>query len=216
MLREGVMRTKPTDWNAYRELFPIRYLREGLFDAVTSAAVITRSSSPRKKALEIGCGTTPCKAMEICLYYGKIDAYFLDKYVEETPGYPESRVDWDTDKIFHLIFLRGSINYLDEYELRRTSEMLAPGGLLFANTFLNPPSSQFRERTEEISSGNTLIERSRLIDQHVVQHQLIYKGEIHEHFFYYRTTDEFEVLLGEGCTLTPYGKGSVLIMKQGI
>lgn len=209
------MRTRPTDWNLYRELFPLRYLKEGFFDAVTSAAVITRSSSPRKTALEIGCGTTPCKAMSLCLHYGKADTYFLDKYVKETPGTLDSRIDWDSERHFDLIFLRGSINYLDEYELRRASEMLATGGLLFANTFLNPPSSQFKERVEEISSGNTLIERSRLIDQHVVQHQLIYGGEIHEHFFYYRTTDEFEVLLGEGCTLTPYGKGSVLIMKQG-
>jgi hypothetical protein len=207
------MRVRHTDWNNYRYIFPARYLKESLFDAVTSAAVITRkTSTPPKKALEIGCGVSPCKAMDACVFYRKADTYFLDKYVENLPGL---RVSWDVEWQFDLIFLRGSINYLDESELNRVGELIAPGGLLFANTFLNPPKAQFTERVETNLSGKSLIERSRLIDQHVVQHQLIFEGEIHEHYFYYHTTSEFEEMLGGNCTFTPYGKGSVLIMKQG-
>lgn len=213
------MRTRPTDWNAYRDIFPARYLREGVFDAVTVGAVITRKRVPPKNALEIGGGTQPCKAMRLCRQYDVAFTYYLDKYVDETPGPHYQRIDWDSNEAyemkFDLIFLRGSINYLDEHELGRTADMLAPGGLLFANTFLNPPKKDFTERSEQNLAGQHLIERSRLLDQHLVQHQLIYKGEIHEHFFYYRTMDEFESLLGGNCTFTPYGRGSVLIMKRG-
>lgn len=200
------------NWNLYRKQFPTRYWEQGRFDKELSEKLNYWKNKNQKIniGLDVGCGTLGTLVLRDFSIENNMMVDMLDPYVDNKPNWIRSKVDWDSKEKYDIIVARGSINYLNEYQLKKLKLMLSDGGLLIANTFLYPPNKDWSERSVINENGEIGLERSRLVDN-IVEHQIIFDNYSVSHTFFYYTKEKYEELLGE-IFFDSYSKNSHLLI----
>lgn len=179
--------TNKPNWNAYRNTFPDRYWKQSSFDTDVLKQTAHYYGG---RCLDVGGGVFGTEALKGT----GLDVYLLDPFVDTPPEWMKGRINWNDDvKPFDFIVLRGSINYLDEQDLAYLKTVLKPNGMLMANTFLDAPSSEWRERSIVNGDGIEGVETVRLNNKRI-EHILIYPHATIEHAFYYYSKEQWEAL----------------------
>lgn len=190
------------DWKRYLDVFPSRYLDEGMFDWHVREVV---AQYDRLFAVDIGGGMGTQ-----ALRQPHVTTYLLDPNVPPQDWMKES-ISWETaigDRYFDLAVLRGSLNYLSPEQIRAI-----PGFATrcIANTFERPPPEKWVGRLYQ-SKDSQGLERSRYVpDRGVIQHELLPdEGEPICHEIRVYTIGDLIRWL-PGAEVLCYGKNSVLI-----
>jgi hypothetical protein len=201
------------DWNKYREEFPERYWQEGAFDEKLSVLLEQFHKTHHfNAAADVGGGVLGTLALRKFAQKHDIVVDLLDPYISYKPSWMREHIGWDNDEQYNLIVARGSINYLTLIQLQKLKEMMAPNGILIANTFLNPPSQEWSEREATNMLGEKGIERSRLV-RNVVEHQVTFPRYSHKHTFFYYPLEQYQNVF-EKVEVDTYGKNSSLIIVR--
>lgn len=187
------------NWNEYRAEFPDRYWEHSVFD---DALVSFLKKRRVDKCVDIGGGVFGTQVLE----QQKFSTFLLDPNVENCPAWMAGRVNWGDHLFFDLAVARGSINYLTNAQLSQLRNMIRPKGCIIANTFLTPPSSQWRKRDVRNGAGENGVEWVRLHNG-MVEHILEYPQRKIEHQFYFRSQDDFQNFL-PGCRFIQHGANS--------
>lgn len=204
---------KQHNWNLYRSQFPTRYWEQGKFDEeLTLKLNRLFLKKPIKNALDVGCGTLGTLALKYFSLHKKIEVDMLDPYVEAKPDWMRNKVDWDVQEKYDIIVARGSINYLNEEQMKKLQSLLNPQGFLIANTFLTAPSSEWSEREAENSLCEIGIERSRLVGN-IVEHEIIFPKYNVQHTFFYYSEQDYKRFFKEVSFETYARNSSLLIVK---
>lgn len=200
------------DWNLYRKQFPTRYWKQGLFDNKLIEKLNYWKSKNKKinTGLDVGCGTLGTLVFRDFSIENNIKVDMLDPYVDKKPDWMRNKIDWDSNDKYDIIIARGSINYLNEVQIKKLKLMLSDGGLLIANTFLSPPTKDWSERPATNEIGEIGLERSRLVGN-IVEHQIIFDNYKVNHTFFYYTKEKYEELFGE-IFFSSYTKNSNLLI----
>jgi len=194
------------DWENYRTTFPDRYLRSGFFDQEVKAATQVGHSMT---ILDIGGGEGTVAIRDNVRCNKELKVYLLDPHVK-APHWMAGNVSMETDIHFDLGVARGSINYLTKPEIKKLPSLCTH---LMANTFKNPPGTEWVSRAAENTFRKPLIERYRLREfkQARVEHELILEdGQKISHSFFYYTVEDFKELW-PGVKIVEYGKNSIIL-----
>lgn len=193
------------NWNLYRTYFPKRYWQNSHFDEELKKLIL---SAKPQTVLDVGGGA---EGTEVLKDFSNLEVYLLDPNIDAKPEWMKGTIDWNnsSDHKFDLIVLRGCINYLTLDQMTELTLWLNKGGMIIANTFLNPPSTDWTERPVENQALEVGVERFRLVDN-VVEHQLKFdRYEINHSFYYYTLEQYFEAFKVLG--YTKYGTNSVIL-----
>jgi protein-L-isoaspartate O-methyltransferase len=193
------------DWNLYRGQFPKRYWEAGEFDSRLTGYLNSVESC---SILDVGGGVGTEVLKPLVDRHCLID--LLDPFVSSKPDWMNAKVGYDTDKQYDVIVIRGAINYLSLEQLSKISEMLK--GVMFANTFLNPPSVEWTERAVENIEGQKGVERFRLQDR-TIQHQVIFPDSKIEHEFHYRDRKFYEKVFPD-VQFESYRNSTMLVWRK--
>ncbi len=201
------------NWNLYRSQFPTRYWEQGKFDEeLTLKLNRLILNQSLKKGLDVGCGTLGTLALKYFSIQNKIEVDMLDPYVDAKPDWMKNKVDWNVQEKYDVIVARGSINYLNEAQMKKLQSMLNPQGFLIANTFLTAPSSEWNEREAKNSLGEVGIERSRLVGN-IVEHEIIFQNYSVQHTFFYYSEQDYQRIFQE-LTFETYARNSSLLIVK--
>lgn len=200
------------DWNTYADTFPTRYLEHGYFDAFAKG--VLQAAQP-KRILDVGGG--PSGTLFVREYLSETpsaSAVLLDPFVMmETPSYNDHLTTLEhCATTFDAVVLRGSLNYLTIPEIDEVYAHMNQGGVLIANTFWRPPSTQWSSRSYTTRNGDRGVERARYNNElGMVEHELRPDtGPMIEHRFYYHDPAELQARLsGEVMT---YGENSAVLL----
>lgn len=196
-------------WTDYKKTFPVQYIKLGYFDEYIRQIVLEKKP---ETILDIGGGVDGTLALKDT----GSQVYLLDPYIPVKPEWIAGQVDWGTKKQFDLIVARGSINYLSTEELHKIKDMLVPGGIFIANTFIKCPSGVWSERPYLNVAGEKGIERSRYDESEgSVKHELIpeHGDPITHSFFYYSPGDYEKIFPGIQIILHKANSG-ILVFKK--
>jgi hypothetical protein len=201
-------------WEHYENLFPARYIHTGQFDQ--EILKVIEDIKPWA-ALDIGGGKYGTKALR-----DVFRVFLLDPFIKHMPFWMDGRFNWDeigrdqNGETFHLVVLRGSINYLSAEQLKIAAS--ATDRALIANTFLEEPQ-EYRERPYETIHGDEGLEITRYDPStQTVTHILKPSKSPRDcpdeivHQFYYRSPEWFQSIL-PGVEIIPRGKSATLIWK---
>lgn len=183
----GYLETKeilPVDWKRYYELFPSKYfskLNEDILNLINKYC----GKDTDFETLEIGGNTsTTCK-------------YNLDPNIPDLPNNLTYEQLKGMRGKFDFIVCRNSISYLTIKEIEIAMEVLKPGGVMVANTFMSPPREyKITENELAFRHGDEII------------HYLIVDDQIYEHRFFARKAIEYQAM---GFNAQLYGPTSVLL-----
>ena len=190
------------DWNHYRQTFPDRYWKEGLFDQLIEQFVQAKAPA---RCLDIG-GGAGTRALS-----SAPQVHLLDPFVDVLAPWMTGRAHWETPHAdFDLVVARGSINYLTPEQLAIVPQFVVSGGHLLANTFLDQPSSQWRARPVTNGKGEVGEEMMRCIDG-VVEHQLHFPSQSITHHFFYHTRAQWEAFF-PGVRFVQYASNSYAML----
>lgn len=194
------------NWNTYDEIFPERYTSLGYFDSILEKQLKIKIP---KIALDIGGGTHGTQVLK----QFNIPTDILDPNIVK-PSWIRDQVTWDTFNQYDFIVARGSLNYLTLKDLKKIKKLLFNQGVFIANTFINPPSKEWSQRSFKNKNNEEGIEQVRLIDEVLIEHQLLFNnGKKIEHYFNYYSQDFLKNIFIEKTTeYIPYSKNSVLII----
>lgn len=208
------MQTSEPNWNKYREQFPARYWDEGEFDErLTHLLTDQHSTKQIHHALDVGGGANGTTALKKFALKNQIKIDMLDPFIENKPEHINHLLNWEnigTNKLYDVIVARGSINYLTLLQIEGLQKMLNKGGFLYANTFLQAPSTTLTSKEVFNINGTKGIEQSQLIDNRV-KHRLIFPDYDISHSFFYYPLSTYEQVL-PNLTTTNYGKNSAILI----
>jgi len=201
-------------WNKYQEQFPTRYTRYGEIDRIFISK-IANLTPENNVILDVGGGVNGSIAIRsFAKPYdapAPIIADILDPYISGIPQWYRNKVSYDDLGMYDLIIARGSINYLSPDEICKVISSLKRNGSFIANTFLNRPSTEWREREVINGKGEIGIEASRC-DGDWVYHKLTFQSYSIEHKFHYYTIDQFREMIGPKLQVIDYTNTSSIII----
>lgn len=193
------------NWDEYRAQFPDRYWEHGIFDDALTSFIQKRRVD---KCVDIGGGAFGTEVLR----GHKISTFLLDPNVTEAPAWMAGRVNWGDHLFFDLAVARGSINYLTDKQFVQLRGMIRSQGCIVANTFLTPPSVQWRQRSVRNGAGDNGVELVRL-NNGMVEHILEYPNQRIEHEFYFRSQEDFQQLL-PGCRFIQHAENSFTLFWE--
>ena len=204
------------DWNRYREQFPKRYWELGEFDeklkqklSYIANRYCRHHGEDPMTVLDVGGGAYGTEILKpfVSDYGWSVD--LLDPFINLKPEWMNDQVGYDSTSEYDIIVCRGSINYLSINQLTKIATMTKCFGVMYANTFLNPPSVNWTERETENGAGVKGIERFRSCGDQV-QHQTVFGDCTVEHEFFFHSKETYAKifpLVG----FESYGKNSMIL-----
>lgn len=208
------MLTSEPNWNLYREQFPSRYWALGEFDEKLKHLLEQKHLSQTiHKALDVGGGVLGTTILKNFVSKNHITTDLLDPFIANKPEHIHQLFNWEnigTNRTYDVIVARGSINYLTVKQIDALQKMLNHGGSLYANTFLQAPSTTLTSKEVFNINGDKGIEQSQLIEN-VVHHRIIFPEYDISHKFFYYSLHEYEKIFSN-LTVINYGKNSALLI----
>lgn len=201
--------TIENNWNKYRDFFPDRYWKIGEVDNFFLKK-INELNIERKNLLDVGGGALGTEVLKNMFKKHVL----LDPNIMNVPNYINENVTFQKLKFnkekFDVIVARGSINYLNEWEIKQLKELRNENGLIIFNTFCEPPSENWNKKVYE-TNGMKIEESARFnSEKNIVEHELIANNKKIVHTFNYYSEAHFKKILGENLESFKYGKNSVI------
>lgn len=201
------------DWNSYRDQFPVRYWQHGAFDEkLLSMLNDLHTACQFKSALDVGGGVFGTIILKEFAKQNFFPVDLLDPFISVKPEGIRKQINWNNNEQYDLIVARGSINYLTLTQIQKLKEMIKPGGIFIANTFLNPPTAEWSEREAINTHGEKGKERSRLIGN-TIEHQLIFPEYTISHNFFYYSPEQYKKVFCD-LEIENYSKNSFIITAK--
>lgn len=201
--------TIENNWNKYRDFFPDRYWKIGEVDNFFLKK-INELNIERKNLLDVGGGALGTEVLKNMFKKHVL----LDPNIMNVPNYINENVTFQklqfNKEKFDVIVARGSINYLNEWEIKQLKELRNENGLIIFNTFCEPPSENWNKKVYE-TNGMKIEESARFNNEkNIVEHELITNNKKIVHTFNYYSEAQFKKILGENLESFKYGKNSVI------
>ena len=201
--------TIENNWNNYRDFFPDRYWKIGDVDTFFLKK-INELNIEKENLLDVGGGALGTEILKN-MFKKHI---LLDPNITNIPNYINKNVTFQELKAnkekFNLIVARGSINYLNELEIKQLKSLIDEKGLIIFNTFCEPPSEDWNKKIYE-TDGVKIEESARFNkEKNIVEHELITNNKKIVHTFNYYSEVHLKTLLGDNLENFKYGKNSVV------
>ena len=201
-----------TNWEAYSNNYPIRYMKYSKFDSIVQEHMIAIEDNGLISALDVGGGVNGT----LVLQNERIVTDILDPNVEK-PYWMRDSVSWDTVcGPYDLIVARNSLNYLSLDNIRMLPKLLCDYGYLYINTFRKPEPYTVRRYIS--LSENTGWEVAVFDEQSCNVHHMLLPDDATEpieHDFHYYSIDVLIEAVGRsGLTLMCSGGNGLIIIKQ--
>ena len=140
--------TIENNWNNYRDFFPDRYWKIGDVDTFFLKK-INELNIEKENLLDVGGGALGTEILKN-MFKKHI---LLDPNITNIPNYINKNVTFqelkDNKEKFNLIVARGSINYLNEFEIKQLKNLIDEKGLIILNTFCEPHSEDWNKKIYE-------------------------------------------------------------------